>query len=242
MRIAYISTVLDNPAWSSLTTAHATLALGTDAVRRYPADVAPFLAVERSGTSLDERLVPPGDTALLIGPRPTVPVGWQLEDFGVILQMVCEQVPAVPDGPAVVELTSDAQRADVHALAALVYPHYFRPRTTELGRYFGIYAGGRLAAMAGERMGFPGHREISAVCAHPDFVGRGLARRVLAFLGANIAAGGALPFLHVAPTNTRASALYEQNGYRPHAHMPFAALRRGRDGLRLASSSVRGSS
>jgi predicted GNAT family acetyltransferase len=107
-----------------------------------------------------------------------------------------------------------------------VYPHYFRPRTMALGRYFGIYDGGRLAAMAGERMGFPGHREISAVCTHPDFVGRGLARRVLTFLGADIASRGALPFLHVAPTNTRAIALYEQNGYRLRAQMPFAALRR----------------
>jgi GNAT superfamily N-acetyltransferase len=218
--------MLDNPMWSSLVTMHAALALGTGAVRRYPADVAPFLNVAEQGTPLDESLVPAGDTVVLVGPRPAVPAGWQLEDLGVIHQMVCEQAPPVPDGPAVVELTSDAQQADVRALTALVYPHYFRPRTMALGRYFGIYDGGRLAAMAGERMGFPGHREISAVCTHPDFVGRGLARRVLTFLGADIASRGALPFLHVAPTNTRAIALYEQNGYRLRAQMPFAALRR----------------
>lgn len=227
--------MLDNPLWSSLTTLHAALALGSGAVRRYPADIAPFLAVAEEGTPLDETLVPAGDTVLLVGPRPAVPAGWQLEEFGVIHQMVCDDVPDVPDGPEVIELTTAEQLADVRALTALVYPHYFRPRTTELGRYFGSYADPPrgpatasrvVAAIAGERMGFPGHREISAVCTHPDFVGRGLARRVLTFLGADIARGGALPFLHVAPTNTRAIALYEQNGYRLRARMPFAALRR----------------
>jgi GNAT superfamily N-acetyltransferase len=219
--------MLDNPVWSSLTTMHAAFALGRGDVRRYRADVAPFLAVAEAGAPLDESLVPAGDTALLIGPRPAVPVGWQVEDFGVIVQMVCEQPAAVPDGPDVVELTSAAQRADILALTALVYPHYFRPRTPELGRYFGIYVDGRLAAMAGERMGFPGYREISAVCTHPDFVGRGLARRVLTILGGDIARSGAMAFLHVAPTNTRAITLYEQNGYRRRTPISFAALRRG---------------
>ena len=154
--------------------------------------------------------------------RPAVPAGWQLDDFGVILQMVCDAVPAVPDGPAIVE----ARRDDVLALTALVYPHYFRPRTPELGRYFGIYERDRLVAMAGERMGFPGYRELSAICTHPDFGGRGLARRLVCWLGADNAARGATPFLHVAPTNTRAIALYEQNGYRVRTRIAFAALRR----------------
>jgi GNAT superfamily N-acetyltransferase len=221
MRIAYIESMLDNPLWSSLTTTHAALAVGTGPVRRYPPDVAPFLAVAEAGTPLDESLVPAGDTALLIGPRPAIPAGWQLEDFGVILQMVCDAVPAVPDGPPIVE----ARRDDVLALTALVYPHYFRPRTPELGRYFGIYEGGRLAAMAGERMGFPGYRELSAICTHPDFSGRGLARRLVCWLGADNAGRGATPLLHVTPTNTRAIALYEQNGYRVRTRIAFAALR-----------------
>jgi GNAT superfamily N-acetyltransferase len=220
--------MLDNPVWSSLTTMHAALALGAGSVRRYPPSVAPFLAVEAEGTPLsaaDPSLLSAGDTALLVGPRPAVPAGWQVEDLGAILQMVCDAVPHVPEGPAIDEL-GPAQRSEILALTALVYPHYFRPRTPEMGRYFGIHVDGRLAAMAGERMGFPGHREISAICTHPDFVGRGFARRLLAHLGANIARGGATPFLHVAPTNARAISLYEQNGYRVRTPIAFAALRR----------------
>ena len=41
---------LDRAAWSALTGPHARFAIGTDRARRYPADVAPFAAVE----SLDD--------------------------------------------------------------------------------------------------------------------------------------------------------------------------------------------
>jgi hypothetical protein len=249
---------LDNPLWSSLTTLHRPFArtpgrrdrgastpdaaaprdatAASPRVVRYPADVAPFLAVEHEGARVDAELaelVAAGETVLLIGPRPVVPAGWQLDDFGSILQMVCDRPPAAGAGEragstaeATIRELGAAERPAILALTALVYPHYFRPRTPELGRYFGIYVGNTLAAMAGERMGFPGHREISAVCTHPDFVGRGLARRLLDGLGADISAGGALPFLHVSPTNTRAIRLYEQNGYRVRREIPFAALRR----------------
>ena len=76
--------------------------------------------------------------------------------------------------PEIVPL-GERERADALALTALVYPHYFRPRTMELGRYFGMYVDGRLAAMVGERLGAPDMREMSAICTHPDFRGRGLA-------------------------------------------------------------------
>ena len=212
--------MLDNPLWASLTTLHRPLARGSGDALRYPADVAPFVAVARSGAVLDDALLAPGETAYAIGPRPA---GVELEDLGAIVQMVCATPAAVPAGPAIVAID---RTDDVVALAALVYPHYFRPRTVELGRYFGIYQAGVLVAMAGERMGMPGFREISAVCTHPDHVGRGLARRVLTFLAADIAARGDTPFLHVSPSNARAIRLYDQNGFRTRIAIPFTAVRR----------------
>ena len=232
MHKAYINSVsdaelLDNPLWSSLATLHRGLALSAGEVLRYPADVAPFLAVPAADLSADAaiaELVAPGETVFLVGPRPAVPSGWTLEELGTILQMVCARVPAIPDGPPLRELAT-ADRADVLALAALVYPHYFRPRTPELGRYLGIHAGTTLAAMAGERMGMPGFRELSAVCTHPDFVGRGLARRLLLHLATDIAATST-PFLHVSPNNARAVQLYEQNGFVTRRALAFSSLTR----------------
>jgi hypothetical protein len=46
-----------------------------------------------------------------------------------------------------------------------------------LGDFWGIKIGGRLIAMAGERMKQPGYTELSGVCTHPDFRGKGLGGR-----------------------------------------------------------------
>jgi ribosomal protein S18 acetylase RimI-like enzyme len=220
---------LDTPFWSSLRSRHRDLALAAGEAARYPAEFAPFLGVGGAAADVADALpalVAPGESVYLLGVAPAVPRGWQLEAFGPLAQMVCEQALAEVDGPAIVEL-GPAHRADVLALTALVYPHYFRARTMELGRYFGIYRDGRLAAMIGERLGTDRAREMSAICTHPDFTGRGYARRLTAMLTNDTLARGELAFLHVSNENTRAKAMYEQLGYRVRRQIPFWALRRG---------------
>ncbi|MDB6164807.1 MAG: putative acyltransferase [Xanthomonadaceae bacterium] len=220
---------LDNPFWSSLRDRHRALAQTMGDVARYPPDVAPFLGIantdEYVADALDS-LIPTGDAVCLLGVAPTkVPDGWRLEAFVDLAQMVCDAPIAVADGPEVIEL-SERHRADVLALTALVYPHYFRPRTMELGRYFGIYQDGRLAAMIGERLGTDDAQEISAICTHPDFNGRGFARRLTALLSNDNLARGRNPFLHVSQENQRAMRLYEQLGFRRRREIAFWSLQR----------------
>ena len=220
--------LLDNPIWESLSSRHRSLALRQGDVARYPAQVAPFLGVAMQGIDVAmaiESLVPAGDTALLLGPMPHQPQGWELKQLAQLAQMVCPARVQEVDGPEVIEL-SESHHGDVLALTGLVYPHYFRPRTTDLGRYFGIYQDGRLAAMAGERMGMQGYTEISAICTHPDFNGNGYARRLLAWLSNDNLERGSTPFLHVSQQNQRALRLYERNGYRIRREIPFWSLRR----------------
>jgi ribosomal protein S18 acetylase RimI-like enzyme len=219
---------LDNPVWSSLTTLHRPLAIEAGRLVRYPAEVAPFVAIaEPAPVRGDDlaALIASGETAFVVGPAPEVPAGWELVSLGEILQMICTAPIEVTGREPVVAL-GEADRGAVLELTALVYPHYFRPRTTDLGRYLGIRGPGRLAAIIGERMGFPGHREISAVCTHPDDVGRGLARQLLGALGNDLLAHGVTPFLHVSPANTRAVELYARNHYAPRRTLGFWSLRR----------------
>ena len=223
-----MTTSLDNPFWSALDSIHRGIALRAGDVARYPADYAPFLGVPASDARVDDaldRLVASGESVYLLGIAPVLPAGWQLKAFRPLAQMVCDAPLAPMDGPDIVPL-GEAQRADVLALTALVYPHYFRARTMDMGRYFGIYRDGRLAAMIGERLGDEGHREMSAICTHPDFNGHGYARQLTTWLTNDTLAHGRQPFLHVSYENPRALGLYERLGYRVRRDIGFWSLRR----------------
>ncbi|HYM85330.1 MAG TPA: GNAT family N-acetyltransferase [Pseudoxanthomonas sp.] len=206
---------LDNPVWASLSSHHAGLARKDGHAARYPADAAPFVAVDRTDADAAAQLaglVEVGESVLLVGMTLPLPSTWRVQPLVRIAQMTCDSAVAVDDGPTMRPLSHD-DVADMLALTALVYPHYFRPRTIEMGRYLGIHEDGRLVAMAGERMRFDGHQEISAICTHPAHTGRGHARRLLAALGNDILDRGELPFLHVSHRNARAKSLYERMGY-----------------------------
>jgi len=112
------------------------------------------------------------------------------------------------------------------ALTALVYPGYFRPRTRTLGRYYGVLDDGRLAAMAGERMAVSGCTELSAVCTHPDYLGRGLAHRLVAHVAHAIRQRGLQPYLHVSNRNARAIKVYETSGFVPRRELPLRCVQR----------------
>ncbi len=224
-----LEAALDNPFWAALASRHAGLALRHGEVARYPADVAPFLGVAHAAVAVDaafEALVPPGDSVYLLGVVPAcVPTGWRLDVFAPLAQMIRETPVDMPDGAAVRQLDA-GDREDVLALTALVYPHYFRPRTMTLGRYFAVHTDGALAAMAGERLATEEFQEVSAICTHPDHLGRGHAHRLTALLTNDILAQGRIPYLHVSHANARAKALYERIGYRVRRDIGFWSLRR----------------
>jgi GNAT superfamily N-acetyltransferase len=211
---------LDNPFWASLDSRHRSIARRNGDAARFPVEYAPFLGVVDAAADADDALhalVAPCESVYLLGVVPAVPQGWRLEAYRPLAQMIRETPVAVDDGAGIVRLT-ESHRADVLALTALVYPHYFRERTMELGRYFGICVDGRLAADT--------YQEVSAICTHPDFLGRGYAHRLTAMLTNDILADGRIPYLHVSYENPRAKALYERMGYRLRRDIPFWSLTR----------------
>jgi ribosomal protein S18 acetylase RimI-like enzyme len=223
-----LSHPLDNPVWSSLTTCHGDLARRTAHAARYHGEVAPFAAVDAFDADAAHQLstlLQPGETVLFVGPSPQFGDIWRVEPLEHIAQMTCTDRLAVPDGPAVLAL-DESHVADVLELTARVYPNYFRPRTVDMGRYFGIYDGEKLAAITGERMRCDGYVELSAICTDPAYTGRGYAQRLVALLANDILDRGDLPFLHVSHGNTRAKALYEHLGFRWRADIALVSARR----------------
>lgn len=221
---------LNNPIWSALTSAQSHFAIGGPHAKRFPAEVAPFMAVaepsEIAARALAE-LVAPGEVVNIISVTPELRDGWELLATGNIVQMIWRADAPMPvvDSSDIVEL-GEADAPDMLALTALVFPGYFRSRTPEMGAYFGIRQNGRFAAMTGERMKVHGLEEISAVCTHPDFTGRGYAARLVSYVARNMLQRGVRPFLHVNETNQRARSLYERVGFEDRMLLPLWLLKR----------------
>jgi predicted GNAT family acetyltransferase len=139
--------------------------------------------------------------------------------------LATHSIPAEAGNEEILPL-GDADAPEMLALAQLTQPGPFLARTHVMGRFIGIRVQGRLAAMAGERMHVPGHTELSGVCTHPDFRGRGFARRLSSVVCAGIEARGETPFLHAWKNNHSAIALYEKLGFRWRTDVNVAVLER----------------
>jgi ribosomal protein S18 acetylase RimI-like enzyme len=221
--------ILDRPVWSALTTRHAALAEGGELARRYPPSVAPFAAArDDSKASLQElaRLPRPDESLLLLqADGIALPPGCVAVSIAAGVQMVAEgPVEKAADQP-VVRLT-EADAPEMLALATLTKPGPFSLKAQSLGEFWGVKVNGRLAAMAGERMKQNGFTELSGVCTHPDFRGRGLARLLSLFVAGRIIERGEQPYLHAYATNAAAIALYESIGFALRSMMDVAVVRR----------------
>jgi ribosomal protein S18 acetylase RimI-like enzyme len=82
-----------------------------------------------------------------------------------------------------------------------------------------------LVAMAGERLRPVGYTEISAVCTHPGYRGRGYGRDLVETLVRNIIDRGDVPILHVEKDN-RAASLYEKVGFSIRQTIHLVGLRK----------------
>ena len=206
---------LDNPIWHALNSTHASLAEGDTLARRYPLHLAPFAAVREQTpeafAALARALYPEGMAALFVTPlEPPLP-GWtHLRSFEVV-QMTCENLVPMPE-PEMIELGAQ-DVPEMLELVRLTSPGPFKDRANELGTFYGVHQAGKLVAMAGERIRLTGFTEISAVCTHPDFQRRGLARGLIHRLAREILARGEVPFLHVFAGNSNAIRAYETLGF-----------------------------
>jgi ribosomal protein S18 acetylase RimI-like enzyme len=228
--------LLVNPVYNALLTGDAHFASGSETVKYFDEEVSPFAGFHHDyekGFEELYHLLPPDRRTLYARPDPIKePKGWKFVAAAEGLQFVHRPSahhsnPANPANPDLILLPLDHNNAEeMVALAALTKPGPFNMRTIELGHYFGVFDNGKLVSMTGQRLHVGNHTEVSAVCTHPDHLGKGYAAALMQHQMNLIYEQGQIPFLHVRADNARAIALYERLGFEVSRPMNFYFMKK----------------
>lgn len=206
-----------NPVFVALTGRDSHLSLGSKSARYFDAEVSPFAAFEEGNSHGFEELhdLLPRERKILFATPDHISVqaGWEL-----IVKI--EGVQMVHNGTAYTDLRhlqpvhlGQEHIEQMISLTRLTKPGPFGQRTIEFGHYYGIMDKGELVAMTGQRLHLQDHTEVSAVCTHPDHLGKGYASLLLQHQVALIHDQGQTPFLHVRADNQRAIDIYQRYGF-----------------------------
>jgi GNAT superfamily N-acetyltransferase len=222
--------LLYNPVFESLSFKDKHLGSGTAMVKFFDKEVSPFAGFPTDNQNgFDElfELLPAERTILYATPsKMNKPKAWQLVHEIEGLQFVLKD--PVKTGNAV---TSPVPLSIEHvpqmvALAQLTKPGPFSTRTIEFGHYYGIFENDALIAMTGQRLHVHQYSEVSAVCTHPDHLGKGYAYTLMQHQVNLILDQGQIPFLHVRSDNQRAIEIYKRTGFEVSRNMNFYFLKK----------------
>ena len=204
-----------NPVWHSLHGPHRHLAHIEGGACRYPADVAPFAAIDAPSAAAfaELRALLDLDESIWIADYGRSAPGLAVVDALDCVQMVLPQEVEIPAPSRDVLPLTAAHAQEMVALTNAAFPGFFRPATYRMGSFFGVRAGDELVAMGGERLLLPGHPEMSAICTHPDHRGEGLATDIVRHLARHHRRAGLVSWLHVGAPNRRAIDLYASLGF-----------------------------
>ncbi|MEB0250069.1 MULTISPECIES: GNAT family N-acetyltransferase [unclassified Mucilaginibacter] len=209
--------VLDNPIYNALVTGSKHLDVGDSDATYFQRDVAPFAGLagvtEDNFAALRDMVPDNGPYVFFSTDEIKFPEQWQVVKTFEMKQMVYDgPVPAHQSAQNITDL-GEGHIPEMLALTELTAPGPFLQRTIEFGEYTGIFAEGKLVAMAGQRMQPLPYVEISAVCTHPDHLGKGYAGILLNEQIKRIMAAGKTPFLHVLADNP-AIRVYQRVGFK----------------------------
>jgi predicted GNAT family acetyltransferase len=222
---------LDNPIWNALSTRQIAMSLGDHKARRYKpiyTTLAGVAAQSPEDFASLANVVSSADRVGLCTPEALmIPDGWHSLSVFAVAQMVCDEL--IESKYQDVVVLKDREIPEMIALATLTQPGPFAERTIDFGTFYGIHnsteSGGKLVAMAGERMKiYGGYDEVSAVCTHPDYQGKGMAKALVQKVTKNIFERGHTPILHVRSDNAGAIRSYQALGFKERKQMIFTIL------------------
>ena len=213
--------ILDNMIWNAINTGNNDIAIINEDVGCYLPDIAPFAGMKVFNDANLKKLYEfiPANRSVAISSLYKMDHDeskWKLLQPMDVTQMVYEHSVntfITKNSPSIVPL-SEEYVPQMMELTALTKPGPFLQQTIRFKNYFGIFVEGRLVAMTGQRMHPRPYMEVSAVCTHPDFRGRGYAKALMLHVMKIILNNSFTPFLHVLSNNTNAIELYQTIGFR----------------------------
>lgn len=226
--------VLDNMIWNAIATGNRHIAEANGTVGCYRPDIAPFAGMKEINKESFDQLhsfIPGGrSVAVSYLDKPLLDeTKWttrqQMECFQMVYEYPVDSFTTA-ESSLIVPLTEE-HVPQMLELTKLTKPGPFFEKTILFGNYFGIFMDGRLAAMTGQRMNPVPYMEVSAVCSHPDFRGRGYPRALMLHVMKGILDQSFIPFLHVLTSNTAAIRLYETIGFRVRTQLNIDVIRKG---------------
>lgn len=221
---------LDNPVYHALLSGDSKFDKGNGGVKIFDEAVSPFVGFEaRNDNGFAElyEFLPQG-RRILYATRHKIkePAGWHIAHHIEGLQFLFTG-KMINNSYSYNLVPLQSRHVDeMTALAKLTKPGPFNKRTIEFGHYYGIFENDKLAAMTGQRLHVYNYTEVSAVCTHPDSLGKGYAAALVQHQLEIICSNGQIPFLHVRADNDRAIALYERLGFAQNGAMHFYFLDR----------------
>ena len=232
---------LTNVFWQSLNGQHRHFSTGDERARRYSPGFSPIVGFpqeDQPDFAALKTLFEIGEQFYCGGWTGPLPDDWTLHADATMYRMIwrgdASSIDLEADAAKHHQLYPELQLQPLQsqhaeqavALARLTNPGPFGLRTIELGDYLGYFLNDRLVAMSGERMHAGIYHEVSGVCTHPDFQGKGLARRLMNVIITRQLARGEIPFLHVMSHNHSAHELYLRMGFVDDCLTPVRVLSR----------------
>lgn len=219
---------LDNPVWNSLNEGHEKFALTFKNSKFYQAAYCPFGGLSNHKDHAQDLLkyASFANPFFIVGEQDESHEDLILDANLVCNQMILENPFPFDVSESITELITPEQKDDLFQLVNLVQPGYFREKTSDLGKYYGIYKDNKLVAAAGQRMKMNHFIEISAVVTHPKYTGNGFAKQLMKFCSDDIFLRNKIAYLHVLEDNNIAVGLYEKLGFKTRRKMSFWKYRK----------------
>lgn len=223
--------LLDNPIWEALSNRQRHFNIGSETLKYFPKNVAPFIGLKHWGQEdldeLNDHAPADRNFSVLIAKEITLPPSFEIIFSTPLYQMYCPVLKPVTNTSTIIRSLGNDDVPMMLELTAITKPGPFYERTIDFGNYIGIFDDNdNLVAMAGDRLSVDGYTEVSAICTNTAHLGKGYASYLITRAADRIIQEGDIPFLHVRTDNLRAIEVYKKMGFAIRADIYFAIFKK----------------